>query len=84
MRAVREAAVSMTPLMKHAVELLERSRATEALTDDGVATTEATFYDSEVDVAYVNLATARALVAQGICEWVDHDPEHGSTLRLTG
>lgn len=73
----------MTGKQRDALEMLRQARETSPTTSDGVTTSAATFYDREVDVAYVHWATASALKAEGLVEFVDWDPEWGTELRLT-
>lgn len=73
----------MTPKQTEALEMLRRSRAAGPSTDDGLVTSEATFYDVEIDVAYVHWATASVLKAAGLVEYGDWDPDWGTELRLT-
>jgi len=73
----------VTGKQKNALNLMRQARREDPTTDDGVATDEATFYDSEVHVAYVHWQTARALKDRGLLEFIAYDPEWGTSLRLT-
>lgn len=71
----------MTKKMRQAVALMRRARAEDSTTDDGVITSAATFYDTEIKVAYVNFHTAEALAKAGLIEFGDWDPDwHQITL----
>lgn len=72
----------MTGRQREALALLRRSREADPSTDDGLVSNTATFYDVEVDVAWVHWRTAAALEKLGLVVWGDYDPD-GTELRLT-
>lgn len=73
----------MTGKQREALALLLRSREADPSTDDGLVSSESTFYDVEVDVACVHWRTAHALKALGLVEYGDWDPDYGTEMRLT-
>lgn len=72
----------MTPKQKQALALMRQARAEDPSTDDGVATNDATFYDSEVHVAYVNWRTALSLKRLGLLDYEIVSPDEGWSLRV--
>jgi len=70
----------MTKKQAHALGLMIRAREEAPDTDDGLCYGGATFYDTEIHVAYVNWRTAEALVSHGLVKWDRMDDEW--SLRL--
>jgi hypothetical protein len=78
----KDAMSRLTRGQRKALDLLRLARATDPSTDDGTVAICATFYDHEVDVAYVYHRTADALVNLGLVEYGYWD-ESGTELKLT-
>lgn len=76
------AATALTSGQRKVLNLMRMARATCPSTDDGTLAVCATFYDHEINVAYVYHRTADALVKLGLVEYGDFD-EDGTELRLT-
>lgn len=72
----------LTPGQQNALDLMKLARATCPSTDDGTLAVCATFYDHEIDVAYIYHRTADALVELGLVEYGYFD-ENGTELKLT-
>lgn len=72
----------LTRSQREALEFLRRARAEDHRTDDGVVSSEATFYDREIATAVVHWRTADALERRGLIEYGDWDPEWGTEIRL--
>ena len=77
-------APDLTAKEQRALDYLRLAKATCDTTDDGVLTSEATFYDGEIDVAYVNFKTARSLVRKGFITYGDYDPDGTALCLVSG
>jgi hypothetical protein len=75
--ATRELGLSASMLT--ALAMLRRAKQHPG-TDDGICTSDASFYDAEVQVAWINLRTADALERRGYVRIV-YDPD-GSQIEL--
>lgn len=73
----------MTRKQRTALALLALSRQASPTTDDGLSVSCATFYDKEIDVAFIHWRTADALRREGFVEFGDWDPDWGTELRIT-
>ncbi len=72
----------MTHAQRRALDLLRQARRESPTTDDGVVTSEATYYDREIGVAFIHWRTARALKTWNLIGYGDHDPDSGTEIRL--
>lgn len=62
---------------------MKRAREAEPSTDDGIYYGGGTFYDAEINVAYVHFNTADSLQRLGLIRFGPHDPDWGTSLDLT-
>jgi hypothetical protein len=73
----------MTTKQRVALDHLRRSQSAGADVPHGTTTTAETFYDIEIDCAYIHWRTAAALERRGLVRFGDWDPEYGTDLWLT-
>jgi hypothetical protein len=71
--------LTLTRLQRVALELLQRAHGHPG-TDDGIVTAEATFYDSEANIAWVHWKTAQGLERRGKIR-LRYDPD-GDQIEL--